>query len=146
MASNPQNKAADPADLRALANAKAVRTALTNAFGCFDSCAALLLLLPHLLLRVMCVWFFLQEERLCACARRLYVRVRSPRPFALGRPVRKASFTAPVKLARGSPQDVRTPDLPAVNRRNSVSAEFALRLFLWRESDSEPVPLERVSF
>lgn len=37
------------------------------------------------------------------------------------RSLRKTSFTAAVKLARGSPQDVHTPDLPIVNRPVCVS-------------------------
>lgn len=40
--------------------------------------------------------------------------------ICIAQAIRKTSFTAPVKLARGSPQDVHTPDLPIVNRLNSV--------------------------
>ncbi len=50
--------------------------------------------------------------------------------------VRKTLFTVSVKLARGSPQDVHTLDLPIVNRLSSVflnlfSASFALFLFIF---------------
>lgn len=41
--------------------------------------------------------------------------------ISIAQAIRKTSFTASVKLARDSPQDVHTPDLPIVNRLNSVS-------------------------
>jgi len=41
--------------------------------------------------------------------------------ICIAKAIRKTSFTASVKLARGSAQDVHTPDLPIVNRLNSVS-------------------------
>lgn len=47
--------------------------------------------------------------------------VRTHEAICIARAIRKTSFTASVKLARGSPQDVHTPDLPIVNRLNSVS-------------------------
>lgn len=65
------------------------------------------------------------------CALTVYVCLHAV--ICIAQAIRKTSFTASVKLARGSPQDVHTPDLPIVNRLNSVSlnllsTSFALPL------------------
>lgn len=86
------------------------------------SAAALPYLLPHVHQQVKwvckCLWFSAGGGALCTCSLTLcmyaWIHLHSTA-------IRKTSFTASLKLARGSPQDVHTPELPAVNRLNSVS-------------------------
>ncbi len=143
MASNPKNKATPhpnpPTRSNRTGPTQSCWTPPANAFGCFNSCTALSR--PSCALTSdVCVnasvCFAEGGGALCMCA--LTVCVCMHAAICITQAIRKTSFTASVKLARGSPQDVHTQDLPIVNRLNSVSlnllaTSLALPLvfFLW---------------
>lgn len=127
MASNPKDKASPPQTCM-LGQCKAAELYQLMPL------AASTAVLP----RPSCAWcvckckcVFLREEEFTACA---HLCVTA---FCIVQAIRKTSFTAPVKLARGSPQDVHTPDLPIVNSLNSVSVNLlstSLTPPFWRDT------------